>query len=293
MNTRAVTTPVVIAWAVIVLVVTTLSVACGFGSSDAQKVAEDFTSALNARAVPTAAGLTTAQPDAEQAMTDIFEALGPDSHFEVTDVDDESNHVSITVAARWKLGEDPAKVDWRYETHAEVIDTGQGWKVRWDPSVLVPQLAAGGSVAFSRVYPEPAAVLDRADKPILTEQVVTRVLVSQGADVDAVAALLSGIDSDITAASLAADLTAAKGKPITAILLRPADLAPISKSLKAIRGVVLQPESKLLFSDRELASPALNGLTEVWTAQRDAAAGWTVEVTDAEGTVHALSLIHI
>ena len=70
-------------------------------------------------------------------------------------------------------------------------------------------------------------MLDRTGAELLTQHVVTLVNVSPGADVNAVAALLNPIDAGITAESLQTDLTAANGQPVTAITLRPDDLAPI------------------------------------------------------------------
>src|SRR5690606_37633187 len=59
-------------------------------------------------------------------------------------------------------------------------------------------------------------------------------------------------------------------------------LAPIEAALAALPGVELAPQTRLLATDRTLASPTLSGLAELWQQRTDEAAGWAVTAqTDA------------
>ena len=104
-----------------------------------------------------------------------------------------------------------------------------------------------------------------------------------GADLNAIAALFNPIAPAITPQSLAADLEAAAGKPVTVITLREDDLAPIEAQLSALPNVTLRPQTRLLTTDRALASPTLSGLSELWQQRTDAAAGWAVTAQTAAG----------
>ncbi|MCK5756104.1 MAG: penicillin-binding protein, partial [Mycobacterium sp.] len=160
---------------------------------------------------------------------------------------------------------------------------GQDWKIRWDPAVVAPGLDAG-PLAYSTLVPQPAArVLDRTGAELLTQHVVTLVDVAPDADVAAVAALLNPIAPTITAESLAADVGAAAGAPVTAVTLREEDLTPIEAALTALPGVTLRPQLRLLATDRALTSPTLSGLADLWQQRTDAAAGWAVTAQTSAG----------
>ena len=75
--------------------------------------------------------------------------------------------------------------------------SGDQWKIQWNPATVAPGLGTG-PLSYSTLTPDPAArVLDRTGAELLTQQVVTLVNVSPGADVNAVAALLNPIDNPI------------------------------------------------------------------------------------------------
>jgi len=101
--------------------------------------------------------------------------------------------------------------------------------------------------------------------------------------VNALAALLNPIDAGITAESLQTDLTGANGRAVTAITLRPEDLAPIQDQLSALPDVTLAPQLRLLAMDKTLTSPVLSGLSDLWQRRTDAADGWAVNAQTPTG----------
>ena len=126
-------------------------------------------------------------------------------------------------------------------------------------------------------------MLDRTGADLLTQHVVTLVNVSPGADLNVLAALLNPLAPGITAESLRADLAAANGQPVTAITLRPDDLAPVEAQLSAMPNVTLAPQLRLLATDKALTSPTLSGLSDLWQRRTDDAAGWAVNAQTAAG----------
>ncbi|MFE3444916.1 penicillin-binding transpeptidase domain-containing protein [Nocardia sp. NPDC059180] len=254
------------------------SAGCSSGPEQPDTVAGEFVEALNRDDLPGAAALTDNPTQAGEALRGLYEGLGSEVVFEVESADDDR----FTLAATWKLGKD-GKDEWTYTTTGTAAESGDDWKVRWDPATVAPGLATG-PLTYAPVYPEPARVLDASGGELMTEQVVTLVNLAPGADTVAVAALLTPLAPTITADSLNADLATAVGKSITPISLRATDIAPIQEALAAIPGVTLAPQTRLLTTDRSLSGPTLSGVSELWQQRADDAAGWAVRAETPEGT---------
>ncbi|WP_372477394.1 penicillin-binding transpeptidase domain-containing protein [Nocardia australiensis] len=245
---------------------------CSSGPDQPDTVAGQFADALNRDDIAAAAALTDDPAKASQALQGLYDGLGKEVTFDVRSADKNS----FTLAATWKLGSD-GKNEWTYATTGSANETGDSWKVTWDPAVVAPGLETG-PLTYAPVYPRPARILDAAGGELMTQQVVTLVNVAPGADTAAVAGLIGPLAPGLTTESLQSDLAAAQGKSITAITLRDADIAPVQGALEATRGVSLAPQTRLLTTDKTLASPALSGLSDMWQRSVDESAGWAVQV---------------
>ncbi|ASF08766.1 putative penicillin-binding protein [Nocardia brasiliensis NBRC 14402] len=252
--------------------------ACSSGPDQPDTVAGQFADALTRDDIAAAADLTDDPAKATDTLGKLYDGLGKEVKFDVRAIDQNT----FSLAATWKLGKD-GKSEWTYTTTGAANDRGDGWKIAWNPDTVAPGLAAG-PLSYSPVYPQPARVLDASGGDLMTQQVVTLVNVSPGADTGALAGLLGPISPGITAASLQSELAAAQGKPITAISLRDADIAPIQAQLAALPGVTLAPQTRLLTTDKALSSPVLSGLTQLWQQTADENAGWAVRAQTAQGT---------
>ncbi|MEU2257985.1 penicillin-binding transpeptidase domain-containing protein [Nocardia xishanensis] len=250
---------------------------CSSGPEQPDTVAGQFADALNSDDVAAAAALTDDPGKAADTLNQLYDGLGKDVAFEVRSTDGNK----FTLAATWRLGKD-GKDEWSYTTVGEATEDGD-WKIRWDPATVAPGLAAG-PLTYGPAYAKPARVLDGAGGDLMTEQIVTLVNLAPGADTAAVAALVAPLAPGVTAQSLQSELAAAQGKPITAITLRAADIAPINDALAALPGVTLAPQTRLLTTDKALSSPTLSGLADLWQQNADAAAGWAVRAKTPTGT---------
>jgi transpeptidase family protein/MecA-like transpeptidase family protein len=257
---------------------------CGDDAADRLNTAvHTFADALSKGDASAAAAVTTDPAQASDTLGKLFDSLGRNAHFEVSTVDRKDNEATLRLAATWKFGKD-GRNQWTYTSTGSASQDGDQWKILWNPSTVAPGLATG-PLSYSTLTPDPAGrVLDRTGAELLTQQVVTLVNVSPEADVNAVAALLNPIDTGITAESLQTQLDAANGQPVTAITLRGEDLAPIEEALSATPNVTLAPQTRLLTSDKALASPTLSGLSDLWQRATDDATGWAVSATTATGS---------
>jgi len=256
---------------------------CGGDATDRlNTTVHTFADALNNGDASAAAAVTTDPAQASDTLGKLFDSLGKNPHFEVSAVDRKDNEATFTLAATWKFGKDDRN-QWTYTSTGSASQDGEHWKIGWNPATVAPGLATG-PLAYSTLSPDPAArVLDRTGAELLTQQVVTLVNVSPGADVNAVAALLNPIDAGITAESLQTQLSTANGQPVTAVTLRSEDLAPIEEALSAMPNVTLAPQARLLTTDKALTSPTLSGLSDLWQRATDDATGWAVSATTSSG----------
>ena len=266
----------------LLLAVTMVLAGCSDAEDRLDATVRSFAEALSRGDADAAADLTSDPTAASATLGELFASLGSDVTFRPDRVHAVDSEGGFALGATWTFGPDDAH-EWTYTTDGEATADGQEWKIRWDPAVVAPGLDAG-PLAYSTLVPQPAArVLDRTGAELLTQHVVTLVDVASDADVAAVAALLNPIAPTITAESLAADVGAAAGAPVTAVTLREEDLTPIEAALTALPGVTLRPQLRLLATDRALTSPTLSGLADLWQQRTDAAAGWAVTAQTSAG----------
>ena len=266
----------------LLLAVTMVLAGCSDAEDRLDATVHSFAEALSRGDADAAADLTSDPTAASATLGELFASLGSDVTFRPDRVHAVDSEGGFALGATWTFGPDDAH-EWTYTTDGEATADGQDWKIRWDPAVVAPGLDAG-PLAYSTLVPQPAArVLDRTGAELLTQHVVTLVDVASDADVAAVAALLNPIAPTITAESLAADVGAAAGAPVTAVTLREEDLTPIEAALTALPGVTLRPQLRLLATDRALTSPTLSGLADLWQQRTDAAAGWAVTAQTSAG----------
>ncbi|MGS2810149.1 penicillin-binding transpeptidase domain-containing protein [Nocardia sp. MW-W600-9] len=260
---------------VLLLALALMPVACSSGPDQPQTVAESFAAALSSGDAAAAAALTDAPEQARATLTTLFENLGKNDAVRVSATDDNT----FTLESTWKFGPE-GRDEWTYTSKGAATEA-DGWKITWNPTTVAPGLELG-PLGYSPVYPKPARVLDSSGGDLMTQQVVTLVNVAPDADLPAVAALLA--PQGVTEATVRADLAAAQGKPVVAVALREADIAPVQQALTGVRGVTLAPQTRLLTVDKSLAGPTTAGLAELWQQQADNAAGWAVRAQTAEGT---------
>ncbi|MFD4366764.1 penicillin-binding transpeptidase domain-containing protein [Rhodococcus sp. NPDC058521] len=260
---------------------------CGlFGPDQPDTVAQQFADALNNDDVAAAAAMTTDAEAAAAAITSMYEGLGKDGTFTFASAEANDKSDSFTLDATWPFAEGQ---QWKYSTTGTASEQGDDWKIDWKPDLLAPGLADGATLQYTPTTGKPPQVQDASGAPILEQQVVTVVNVDATADTAAVASLLSPVAPTITAESLGADIAEAQGKPVTAITLRGEDVAPIQAQLEQTPGVTLAPQTRLLTVNKDLASPVLGGLTELWQQGQDESAGWAVQATSADGTVDTVA----
>ncbi|WP_369028345.1 NTF2-like N-terminal transpeptidase domain-containing protein, partial [Nocardia farcinica] len=115
-----------------------LSAGCSSGPEQPDTVAGEFVEALNRDDLPAAAALTDNPAQAGDALRGLYEGLGSEVVFRVDSADDDR----FTLAATWKLGKD-GKNEWTYTTTGTAAESGDDWKIDWNPATVAPGLEKG------------------------------------------------------------------------------------------------------------------------------------------------------
>lgn len=272
-------------------------VSCVFGdrsSSEAQALVQRFSELLDRRDVPGAAALTSYPNAAAASITQLFDGMAPGTvHYELSQlIELDTSAAFFTIDAAWRFG--PGK-DWSYRVQGNARKFAVGWRIAWNPAVLMPGLRNGRSARLVRTDAAPPRVRDIDGKPLMDEQTVDVVdfdaaaAPDRAASATAIARTLEPVAPLVTAASILRDVDVAHGSPSTVVTLREDDFAVLERRLVRIPGVVVHQQPKLITDDRRISSPILDAVRVVWQQGRDATAGWAVHVVSQGDTVGRLA----
>jgi cell division protein FtsI/penicillin-binding protein 2 len=160
---------------------------------------------------------------------------------------------------------------WTYQGHFALRKLAAGWKVLWNPSVVVPGLRPGLRLAVLSTVPARAALLDSAGKP-LTRPSLTYIagvypgkLTSEAATANRLARV-TGIDPRQLLSQIQ---VAPAGRFLKLVRLSPGDYRSISGKLSRVPGLIIRTARLRLFDS--IAAPVTGSIgTEMSSAVREA-----------------------
>ncbi|MCX4096335.1 NTF2-like N-terminal transpeptidase domain-containing protein [Nocardia sp. alder85J] len=257
--------------------------------SGPEAVVERFTQLLDKRDATNASQLTSYPSGAEATLKQMFDGLDagkPDYQLaQYIALDADSGMFNLK--ADWNFG--PGK-DWSYDLQGSIRKLAIGWRISWDPGVVMPALDNQRTVKFSRTDPTPPPkVDDNAGEPLMTQQTINVVKVDPAKTTDlvgttnALADAIKPVAPLITGDTLMQQLSAAQNKPVVAVSLRDDDFAVLQPRMAAIPGVVMEQQPRVIATDRRVWSPLLDALRNVWQEDRDQHAGWGVQLFEPDG----------
>ncbi len=122
----------------ILLAVGTLS-GCSLFSDSPEDTLRSFAENLQKGDVAAVAGLTDDPPAARAAIQSMFDGMGSKPKLSVSADLVDDKQVTGTLEHRWQIRDDTVE----YQTDATLVDSGSGWRIRWQPAVLHRQLRDG------------------------------------------------------------------------------------------------------------------------------------------------------
>ncbi|MCU1645948.1 MAG: hypothetical protein JWN03_6223 [Nocardia sp.] len=281
--------------AIVLAVVLALAIAmgsCAFRgrATGAEAVVERFSSLLDKQNYEDAAELTSYPNGASATLKQVFSGLNPGKpDYQVTQfIGLDGNTGLFSMSAAWNFGENKT---WKYDLQGTVRKLSVGWRISWDPALIIPQLDSKRTVKLVRTYATPAPhVNDIVGAPLMTEQTVNVVKLDPTktgdpvASSNALADAIAPVAPLITGPSLLQQLSASQGKPVVAVNLRDGDFAILQPKMAAIPGVVMEQQPRLISADRRVWSPMLDSLNKVWQNNNDQRSGWGVQLFEPDGT---------
>ncbi|MBF6296233.1 penicillin-binding protein [Nocardia amamiensis] len=257
--------------------------------NEAEVVVERFTDLLDDRDYAKAADLTSYPTAASATLKQMFEGLQPGKvdyrKTQFIGLDPQSAIFSMDV--EWSFGE---KKTWNYSLQGNVRKLAIGWRISWEPAVVMPQLAHNRTVRLVRTLPSPAPrVNDMVGEPLMTEQIINVIKLDPAkmpdpvASTDALAKAIAPVAPLITGPSLMQQLATSQGKPIIAVNLREGDFAILEPRMAPIPGVVMEKQPRLISADRRVWSPMLDALRKVQQESQEAHSGWGVQLFERDG----------
>jgi hypothetical protein len=265
---------------------------CGLFGSDAgpEAVMTGFLGALASGDTARAAAMTDSPNPAKEVLDQARTALAP----QTLDVEVQHVHASTGVGkatADYKLGWHlPHDRLWSYAGGAELYSGNGGWKVRWQPAVLHPRLAAEHSLAVRVDIPQIAPVLDRDGAPLLSPQTVVSVILDPGkaGDLGAVAeklaAALNRYDPTTTRQSIVDGAGAVKdGGSYQVVTLRGNDYQRVKPAIYDLPGVRFSQQDRVLAADKQFGRQVLPAIRSLVEAQVAGRTGWWVVTVGAAG----------
>lgn len=257
--------------------------------NEAEVVVERFTDLLDDQDYAKAADLTSYPTAASATLKQMFTGLQPGKvdyrKTQFIGLDAQSGIFSMDV--EWSFGE---KKTWNYSLQGTVRKLAIGWRISWEPAVVMPQLAHNRTVRLVRTLPSPAPrVNDIVGEPLMTEQIINVIKLDPAklpdpvASTNALATAIEPVAPLITGPALMQQLATSQGKPIVAVNLREGDFAILEPRMAPIPGVVMEKQPRLISADRRVWSPMLDALRKVQQESQEAHSGWGVQLFEQDG----------
>ncbi|MFI9507054.1 NTF2-like N-terminal transpeptidase domain-containing protein [Nocardia sp. NPDC052566] len=258
-------------------------------TNEPEAIVERFTTLLDDQNPVDAAQLTSYPTAASATLKQMFAGLQPGKvdykKTQFIKLDSESAIFSMDVA--WNFGENK---NWNYTLQGNIRKLAIGWRISWDPSVVMPQLDHNRTVRLVRTQPAPAPrVNDIVGEPLMTEQVINVIKLDPARITDPVlstdllAKAIEPVAPLITGPALLQQLATSQGKPIVAVNLRQPDFEILEPAMARIPGVVMEKQPRLISADRRIWSPMLDALRKVQQDSQEQHAGWGVQVFEQDG----------
>lgn len=264
-------------------------VACGDSAPTGVRAAlSDYVAALSDGNPVLAAGLTSSPEPAARVIGQTLRDMNADSlEVEYDNVQQYSGgKVTFDLKTHWNFGADR---DWEYTTKGSASDLSIGWRLTWEPDLLAPGLTGSNSLRQIRTDARSPKVLDADGEPLMFAGPVHRIQIDPNntKDLDSsfaqVVKIVAPVAPLVTSDVLKRRAKESPGDPVEVLQLRGDDYDVLEDDLDTVPGLRQTRSEGLLISNRQLFSPLFGWVQQAWRANRDATAGWSVQLVPAQG----------
>ena len=260
----------------------------------AEPTAEEFLAAFAARDADTVADLVDQPEPALKMMDQSYDGLQAESmSAELTGVSQDDTHATATYRLNWTLPRDRTL---SYDTQMVLTQTSGEWTVRWQPTLVHPQIGANQHLELRAVPAMKASVVSSDGAELMAPGSMHRLLV----DTEAMR------DPEETAGAIARAVNAAHGRDETVPTVDPAALTQelsaaggtysvtmitategpaVEADLAGRREVFLNEEAAMVPTDPGFAPDIMARIGPLVADDLDGDAGWKVSAVNDNGAV--------
>ena len=268
-------------------------VACTPKLVSAGPVAEKFIADMEARNNDELATLVD-NPDATTSTLDAtysgLQAEGLD--IELGDVTQDDTHATAKYKVTWDLPKDRTL---SYDTEMTLTKKDKDWQVRWQPSLVHPNLGAHQHLELRAIDAKRASVVSSDGVELLSPGLQYRVVVDKekAGDMRPLAAKISNAlnqahakDDSVPekdAGELAKELEGSEGNSYSVTLLNEAQVEQVRPQLEHIKGVRLNEEPAMVARETGLAPDILARVRSIVSDEVEGNSGWSISVVNENG----------
>ncbi|AWB84239.1 penicillin-binding transpeptidase domain-containing protein [Corynebacterium liangguodongii] len=262
---------------------------------DAEPTASAFLDALAQQNYDEIASLVDAPSAATGSIRETMDGLQADgASVELKEVRQQDNLATATYSVDWRL---PHERTLTYDAQMTLTQANGEWTVRWQPSVLNPNLGAGQHLELRAEESKPASVLSSDGAELLSPGVAYRLLVDTNAlptataredAAERIAAALGQAAAQdpavptTSAADLAGELGQATGT-YSVVLVPASARQAVADAVAGVPGVRLNEEAAIVNADPTFAPDIMARVGQLVGSELEGRAGWNVSVVNEHG----------
>ena len=266
--------------------------ACTPKPVSAEPVVEDFFAALEQRDSEAAQELVDSPTVVADMFNSTFDGLQAEAvDFQLKSVEQQDNSAVAHYSVAWTL---PRERHLTYDTSLNLSKAGDEWTVRWQPSLIHPDLGARQRLELRPVVAERASVVSSDGVALMTPGLQYRLLVDTGTASDLrglagrIASAVNEVRGDdatvpaIDALDLANSLEESRGTYSVGVYddrMGPA----IGDILADAPGVRLNEEPALVTRDKGFATDIMSRVRTMVNDELEGSNGWRVAVVNENG----------
>ena len=266
--------------------------ACTPRPDTADPVAVDFLEAWDNQDYEAFTGITDQADLAATTMQTTYAGLqAEDVELTLGDVQSREAIATATYTVTWKL---PRERELTYDASMTLTKMGDEWTVRWQPSLVHPQLGANQHLELRAVNAQRASVISSDGVPVLQPGTTYRILVDPAESSDAAAAVKRVATSLEQAHARDPRVPRIDAEEVVSQLGdTPYSLATVDETLgremeqelAGVPGIVFNDEAAMVSTDPSFAPDIVSRVARIVDEELDGSNGWRVSIVTANGAV--------
>lgn len=275
-----------------VVMTSTGLVACTPRPDTADPVAQQFLDSWSKQDYETLSTITDQGATATDVMETTYSGLqAEDVELTLESVDSRDTIATATYNVTWKL---PRERELSYDASMTLTKMGEEWTVRWQPSLVHPDLGATQHLELRAINAQRANVISSDGAPVLQPGAIIRILVdpSQAANaraaVNRVATALEEAharDDKVRLINPEQVMENLGESPYSLTTVAEKLGRQIEQDLAGVPGLIFNDEAAMVPTDPSFAPDIVSRVSRIVDEELDGSNGWRVSIVTANGAV--------